>query len=61
MWVLEEADREEILKVTNRASQDITTKSLSRWKREQEGSSSEEYESMLAGDMDNSASVATES
>ena len=39
--VHQEADREEIPKVMNRASQGIINENLSRWKGDQEGDSSE--------------------
>ena len=48
------ANRAGILKEMNRASQGIIIENLSRWKGEREGDSSEEDDSMLAGDTDDS-------
>ena len=51
-WVVEQANRERIVRVMNRASHSIIKKNLSRRNGEHEGDSSAEDESMPAGDTD---------
>ena len=51
-WVVEQANRERIVGVINRASHSIINKNLSRRNGEHEGDSSAEDESMPAGDTD---------